>query len=635
MKQLILFIALVGLSHTLMALGVPQYPVSDIPESLFKNANAVVRSSKASYRIINTEQYVGNITEATTILNPKGTEQGFFSEIRDKFRRVENLVGTIYDAQGKVIRVLKKAEFEERVLNPDYGTSDNYRIIATPLHGVFPYTVVYSYTMTNKNPLGYPVFMPQSSSNVSVQNAQFTVVASNKNMFRYKILNSKVEPQIETNGEEQTFIWTFSKMPAAKLEPFSDISDYFPYILTAPNKFTLENYEGNFSSWKDFGLFYHHLNENRLDLPDATTTAVRNLAANATTTAEKVQLIYNYMQDKTRYISIQLGIGGWQCFAADEVDKNGYGDCKALSNYTKALLNAVGIKAHSALIYGGQDNRPVFADFASNRFNHVILCVPNNADTIWLECTSQTNPFNFMDDYTNNRYTLLIKSEGGELVRTPTSKASNNQKISAITVQLPNEGATLAIQSNIICLGEPAYELTQIHNFTDRKQQERWVQRQINPSDARIETFTIVPPEDRNKLNGSIKVTATLSRALIRAGNRLFVMPGVFSAFVEIPEATTDRKLPVFIEQPMLYADTIKIAIPANYAVETLPETVKIESVFGQCDINYQVNGQYLQCNYSLQINATKQAPNTYTDLTRFLTDVRKANNKQISFIKQ
>ena len=612
-----------------------QYPVSDIPESLLKNANAVVRSSTAAYNIINTEQYVANITEATTILNEKGTREGYFYEIRDKFRKIENLTGTIYDARGKVVRALKKAEFEERILNPDYGTSDDYKIIATPLYNVFPYTIVYSYKLTNKNPLWYPTFMAQSSSNVSVQDAQFIIAAPNKNMFRYKTLNSKVEPQIATKNEEQSFTWTFSNLPATESEPFSDVFDYFPYILTAPNKVKLENYEGNFSSWKDFGLFYHHLNENRLELPDATTTAVKNLVANAGSTAEKVQLIYNYMQDKTRYISIQLGIGGWQCFAADKVDKNGYGDCKALSNYTKALLNAAGIEAHSALIYGGDDNRPVFPDFASNRFNHVILCVPNNADTIWLECTSQTQPFNFMDNFTNNRYALLIKPEGGELVSTPTSKATNNQTISATTVQLPTEGTTLSIQSNILCLGEPAYELTQVCQFSDRKQQERWVQRQINPSDSRIETFTIAPSEHRNKLSGSIQLTATLSRALTRAGNRLFVMPGVFSGFVDIPEATTDRKLPVFIEQPMLYIDTIKIAIPANYTIETLPEPVKIESVFGQCNISYQANAQYLQCNYSLQINATKQASNTYADLTRFLSNVRKANNKQISLVKK
>ena len=76
-----------------------------------------------------------------------------------------------------------------------------------------------------------------------------------------------------------------------------------------------------------------------------------------------------------------------------------------------------------------------------------------------------------------------------------------------------------------------------MHKFSDRKEQEKWVQRLINPSDSRIETFTIKPPENRNNLNGLIKTKSTLGRGVTRAGKRLFVTPGVFSVIVEIPEA--------------------------------------------------------------------------------------------------
>ena len=58
---------------------------------------------------------------------------------------------------------------------------------------------------------------------------------------------------------------------------------------------------------------------------------------NETDPIEKAKIVYKYMQEKTRYISVQVGIGGFKPMLAKDVDRLGYGDCKALSNYTKAL----------------------------------------------------------------------------------------------------------------------------------------------------------------------------------------------------------------------------------------------------------------------------------------------------------
>lgn len=634
MKNLFLLITLLSIKLSLFAIDTPKYPVNQIPEALLKDANAVVRNYQHTCQIVNAEQHNISVEEATTILNEKGSKQGFFYEMHDRFRKIDNLQGAIYDANGKLIRKLKKIEFEERLLNPDDGTSDNYKIWATPMYGSYPYTIVYTYSISNENPLWYPVFMPQQYLQTTVQAAQFKVVAPNKNTFRYKTINTAIEPKIEQNNEEKVFVWTFDNLPAVLEEPWANDNDYFPTILTAPNLIDFEDYKGSLASWKDFGLFFYHLNENRLDLPDATASAIKNLVANANTITEKVQLVYNYMQDKTRYISIQLGIGGWQCFAADNVDKNGYGDCKALSNYTKALLKAADVDA-SVVLINAKNDPTMFPDFVSNQFNHVVLCIPNNADTIWLECTSQMAPFNFMGDLTNNRYALLIKPTGGELVRTPTPKLNDNLTTTTTTVQLPAEGVILRAESEIVLEGEPAYELTQMHKFTDKKEQEKWVQQKINPSDSRLETFAIKPPENRNNLKGSIKTQSTLSRGLTRAGKRLFITPGVFSVVVDVPEVAPNRKTSVFINQPGLYTDTIQIAIPAGYSIEKLPEAVKIESVFGQYNSTYKTNGQYLQCIYSLQVMGTKQPPSAYPNFCQFLTDVRKASNKQISLLKQ
>lgn len=87
---------------------------------------------------------------------------------------------------------------------------------------------------------------------------------------------------------------------------------------------------GSASNWEELGRwFYHDLYKNQVQLPEKTKEQMKQLTKNATTDKEKARLIYQYMQDKTRYISVQLGIGGFMPTKAEEVDRVGYGDCKA------------------------------------------------------------------------------------------------------------------------------------------------------------------------------------------------------------------------------------------------------------------------------------------------------------------
>src|SRR5690606_4540730 len=100
------------------------------------------------------------------------------------------------------------------------------------------------------------------------------------------------------------------------------------------------------------------------------------------------------------------------------VEKTGYGDCKALSNYMVALLGSVGIKGYYSLIMAGENFTPLQTDFPSSQFNHVVVAVPNGSDTLWLECTSQTQPFGYLGSFTDDRYALMILDDGATLVKT-------------------------------------------------------------------------------------------------------------------------------------------------------------------------------------------------------------------------
>src|SRR6185503_18169122 len=193
----------------------------------------------------------------------------------------------------------------------------------------------------------------------------------------------------------------------------------YPHVSIVSDRFSHYGFEGDLSSWKSFGQWINTLYSGLDILPPDRQQFFTQLVKDASDNKEKIKRIYQYMQKNFRYVSIQLGIGGLKPFSAEFTDKKKYGDCKALSNYMKAALKSVGIPSHIAIINAEYNQEPVDPNFPANGFNHVILCVPGQNDSIWLECTSSTAAFGELGSFTENRNALLITDNGGVLVPTP------------------------------------------------------------------------------------------------------------------------------------------------------------------------------------------------------------------------
>src|SRR6185436_1398426 len=158
--------------------------------------------------------------------------------------------------------------------------------------------------------------------------------------------------------------------PAVEYEEGASDNKY-PQIVLAPNKFSYYGYEGDLTSWKSFGIWLNTLYNGQDVLPADRQQFFKELVKDAQNDREKARLIYDYLQKNFRYVSIQLGIGGFRPFSADFTEKKKYGDCKALSNVMQAMLATVGIKAYSAIINAGNNALAMDPDFPAQLSNHV------------------------------------------------------------------------------------------------------------------------------------------------------------------------------------------------------------------------------------------------------------------------
>ena len=100
---------------------------------------------------------------------------------------------------------------------------------------------------------------------------------------------------------------------------------------------------------------------------------------------------------------------------------------QALVNYTQALLKAVNIDSYYCVVEASHDHKiSLQNDFANMEGNHIILCLPFKNDTTWADCTSQTIPFGYLGDFTDDRNVLACTPEGGKLMHTPKYNYKNN-----------------------------------------------------------------------------------------------------------------------------------------------------------------------------------------------------------------
>ncbi|HEU5146535.1 MAG TPA: DUF3857 domain-containing transglutaminase family protein, partial [Chryseosolibacter sp.] len=429
--------------HFVIGKESPRYPVSAIPEELKKGAYAVVREDAMTFTILSKSTANLKVHMVVTIFNDKGKHFARETVFYDNLRKVTSLKAQVLDANGAVIKRLKSNEIQDQ--SAFEGLYDDTRVkIADLVQGRYPYTVEFEYEVAYKFLYDIQGSAINPYEDVSVQKASYQLIYPESLAPRYKTYNVDKEPWIQKTNDVVMLQWTFENIKAKKFEPYSDYMKTITRIEAAPSVFEFEGYAGTMQSWDEYGKWIASLNRGRNILPEETKAKVREIVAELEKREDKIRALYEYMQNKTRYVSIQLGIGGFQPFEASVVDRTGYGDCKALSNYMLALLETVDIKGHYALIMAGEDTPALETDFPSSQFNHAIVAVPNGADTIWLECTSQTNPFGYQGTFTGDRKALLIRDNGAAIVRTTRYPAEVNTQSTSALVKVKPTGQAVA-----------------------------------------------------------------------------------------------------------------------------------------------------------------------------------------------
>ncbi len=521
------------------------------------------------------------------VLNKNGSDYGEFFIFYSPSIKIKNASVDYFNSRGEKIKTINLKDFSDQSAVSDYSLHEDDRLkffIDAPTE--YPYTVEYSYSYTSSNTLFLPSWYPVKNYYVNVIESNYVVKHSDNLEFN-KFEQNFDSYNISIDSSYNELIFKALEIEPIQYEYYSSpLTSVIPHLKISPKTFIHEGKEGTFDDWNDVGKWIHEeLLEGTEELPTEALKEINELISGISEEKEKVKKIYEYVQNHCRYISVQIGIGGWKPTEAKVVHKTGYGDCKALVNYTRALLAAADIESYYSVVYAGKQQTDIEKEFVSLQGNHAILLVPLKQDTIWLECTSSDTPAGYISGFTDDRDVLTVFPEGGKIIHTKTYEDSLNVKITEAECFLNNDGN---LSSKVKSLNKGSYYGK--HSFLKKLQSneiEDFYKDFYNISDLNLVNSKFTNIKDRDIFEEQLEFS--VKDYVSKMGNMTILKPYIIEERQKTKSSSSlEKNSEFYLENSENTLDILDIFSPDSTAFSELPEPVEHKYSFGSYSFSFQ-----------------------------------------------
>lgn len=604
-----------------------------IADTNAEEISAIVSQSKAILTIKDVDRVQFEMFKTVKILSEKGNYHSRLSFYVDDYRRGMIYNVTVKDANGKVAARYNMKDFRKTAVIESIRTYGNvYRFHLDCALKTYPYSVEV-HSMIEKNrffEMGYDL---SADEGTSLEQSSLEVYYPIDYKFTYQLKRPDLV-LVDSIRRQKNNVFKFSLKESfmSTAEPFMPESDR-PIVYIIPEIFKFGNVTGSFNSWQEYGQWINELWMGRNELSKSSAEAIDKLIAGNPVKDDLVKAIYKYTQQNMRYVSITLGLGGLQTMSAKETAKMGYGDCKALSNFTAAAMNYAGIEAYPALVYGGSKSLKIDPETPRFSFNHVIVCLPANGDTTWLECTDNTVPFGYMSDFTDDRHALIIKPSGGILAKTPSFSTYDNATVRKSIITLYGNGSA-EIELNCgysnLAMSKSAFYRREI---TGDKPVNA-VKSEVVLASFDLESYSAELYKNQEPIL-DVKCSIMARNVGRKVGDKLLIKPFFLETNIPTLKSDSVRVNPVYFKHGYTYLDTISVILPVGMSILEPLKKVDETSEFGQVSLHSSWNEaeRKIEIVRSLRLNNGEYQTEQYAELTSFL-NLLKAS-EELFFILQ
>jgi hypothetical protein len=614
-----------------------------------KTVNAVVLDTEQSVVLDASGKLETTTKYAVRILTKEGRGEAVaVAFYLSKYNEVRDMQAWLIAPDGKVTAYGKK-DIVDRISDPDDVYDEGrVKIINAKDSADVGYVFGYSVTLEDPQPLFYQdkwIFQDQLPTLLSHYSIS---LPSGWKATSLTFNHSEVAPQVSGN----TYSWELRDLPPIADEPMSpSIANLAPRIAVnySPTD-TSQAVNRAFADWTSVSRWASSMYDPQVVIDDNLAAKTRDLTSGAKTEMDVIRAIGAYVQ-KLQYIQLDIGVGygnGMKPRPSNEVLSRGYGDCKNKANLMRAMLKVMKIDAYPIAIYSGDPNF-VRKEWASpDQFNHCIIAIKvsdaTKAETVIdnaklgrlliFDATDEYTPVGDLPDYLQGSYALLIAGDNGGLIEMPTTSADFNAWNRETEVNLSGEGNISGVIRERATGQEARFARDMFRSLSasDFNQMiERWLTN--GATAAKISKLTPNDKQADAAFNMDVEFSAPGYGQLMQ--NRLLVFkPAVASRTNSVYLTEKTRKYPVVLDSTS-FNEKVTFNLPTGFAVDEMPDPVKLETSFGRYSTSYDVKDGKLLFTRSLTMTRGTVAVDKYDDVRSFFSKIRDAEQAPVVLLRK
>jgi hypothetical protein len=262
----------------------------------------------------------------------------------------------------------------------------------------------------------------------------------------------------------------------------------------------------------------------------------------------------------------------------------------------------------------------IFKEFPSQQFNHIILCIPVQKDTVWLDCTSDL-PYNCLGTFTQNRDVFIIEENNSHFTRTPALSFNDvaetrNVRINPILINK----ATAAFSNSY--KGEKYESFLYLAHSVNESDKSQIFTNNFVEDGFELTDFKIA---DSNRDSSQIFVSYSAKSNKIYKSYGNDILIDVLQFSVPRFEDPKRRHLPVQIDYPIYKIDTLEYELPGGYTLDSPLFKKEITTEFGRYKIESVKRGNKIGITKSFLLYPGIYPVERYVDFYAFISKVLEA----------